>query len=1309
VEQETLQLAQRYELQSVVGRGGMGEVWRAIDLQSRQTVAIKRLLLSAGGADDRARLLREADTLRELSHPHIVRYLDAGFDAADQPFLVLEWLEGEDLAARQRREPLTLEALIALVGQLLEGLEACHAQGVTHRDIKPSNIFITQDEKGETQIKLVDFGLARLSAAQTRLTRTGMVLGTLHYLAPEQVRGSVSVDHRADLYAVGVLLYELTTGELPFFAEEAMAVMLKIISETPRWPTDIRPDLPLWVEECTLRAMRRSPSDRFQSATEMLAALSSETCTPDVFAPTTAKTLPLSSVEQRLVSLLCVDGVDVCRDLLSAEHVAKEIDKVGGVSQALLGGRMVGLFGLQQTRGDEPRQAISAGLAIRELAVATEGEVQLLVATVHVEIGQRFELDRRELDDATRAMAELPPGELIVDNVTRQLLGDQVQFRRGAAHHVVLGLARQRSGRRHVLGVETPTVGRESELAGLKATYTRVADTSESEATLIIGSAGAGKTRVLQELTHNLRESGAFIFEATPDSSRVHVPYGLFTDAFSRLLDDGDGVPQQALQRFVERALPAGEEAAVVFAFIAEAMGFDGGALPLLRAARADAKLMRQQVHDAFAVLFLALTSNTPLCFATDDLQWGDAESLRLLEELLERLLAAPFFVVASARPELLERHPRLFEGVDAEHLLLQPLRRRSMQRLLHAILGRRAPDDLEALVIDRCGGNPYFAEELLSWMVVNDVLVAGEGGWQLKGDASALQLPAGVEGAIQGQLDRLPTDVKAFVKDASVFGNVIWQEGCTVLVQTASLESAVMDVAAQLETLQGLKYLESRKVARLHGTHEWSFCHSLVRQVAYQMLPESRRRQLHLRAGQWLTEAGEQDALVLARHFERGGDAGRAGDLKAQAGHQALAAGDMERALGCFSASLTTPSLSIAERVERTLGVARCHYRFGQYDEAWQTIEQLGSDVGQGGHLLHVDCLLAKGKVLFARNRYKEAEALLVAAKEALREDARDLETKRWFEIQHTFFWVLWAQARHGDGGVVARELYQWAKRHELQEQLCDAKLALAYYHSAEGDLAQRVALTGEAVAHARASAQPYREVDALLLLASSHELVGAYDTAHATLEQADALARRLKSKHHLASIAAWRGRVLCLGGADEVNVEQALVHLQEAIERAGPLGDDRTLAIALVGKARALQRRGQASDLLDAAAAARQALGLVANRVPEVEAEAQLALARNALAGGEADVAVAHALAAVALLDGMDAPEDATEILWVGYEALVAARRQTEASQTLQRARQELSERAKRISVASIRRSFLENVAHNVAIGRVGDESSS
>jgi len=208
-------LENRYCLEAEIGRGGMGTVYRAHDALLEREVAVKILQSAIIRGDGQARMLREAQAAARLNHPNIVSVYDAG-EWDGSPFIVMELVEGVALSPKT---PRNIPEILSIAAQVCSALRHAHNHDIVHRDLKPENVLITADG----QAKLMDFGLAR-SVAASRLTVEGIIIGTVYYLAPEQALGQ-EVDGRADLYALGVMLYELTTGRLPFTADDSLAVI----------------------------------------------------------------------------------------------------------------------------------------------------------------------------------------------------------------------------------------------------------------------------------------------------------------------------------------------------------------------------------------------------------------------------------------------------------------------------------------------------------------------------------------------------------------------------------------------------------------------------------------------------------------------------------------------------------------------------------------------------------------------------------------------------------------------------------------------------------------------------------------------------------------------------------------------------------------------------------------------------------------------------------------------------------------------------------------------------------------------------
>src|SRR3954465_846720 len=269
-------LADRYELEELVGTGGMSSVFRAHDRLLDRKVALKVLHQQyTEDAEYVERFRREARAVAALSHPNIVTVIDRG-EHEDRQFIVFEYVEGENLKRLiERRGPAPVSTALELGMQIARGLSFAHQQGLVHRDVKPQNVLLN----GDGQAKVTDFGIARSLDVQHGMTQTGTVLGTSDYIAPEQAQGQ-RVDEHTDVYSLGVVLYEMLTNEVPFPGENFVAVAMRHINEEPPSIRDKRPDVSPRVEAAIQRAMAKDPADRFQTMAEFCQEL--EACLAEV-------------------------------------------------------------------------------------------------------------------------------------------------------------------------------------------------------------------------------------------------------------------------------------------------------------------------------------------------------------------------------------------------------------------------------------------------------------------------------------------------------------------------------------------------------------------------------------------------------------------------------------------------------------------------------------------------------------------------------------------------------------------------------------------------------------------------------------------------------------------------------------------------------------------------------------------------------------------------------------------------------------------------------------------------------------------
>jgi len=262
---------QRYEILSVLGEGGMGVVYAARHRALGKRFAIKALRKDlASDGEIAARFIQEARTAASVSHPGLVEITDFGKLPSGQPFFVMELLEGQSLATLIRRGgPIPAARAVGLIRQIAEALGAAHDLSIVHRDLKPDNIHVATDDLGRDRVKIVDFGLAKVIGA-SRLTRAGMVFGTPHYMSPEQAMGEVT-DHRADIYALGIVMYEMFTGHVPFEADSYMGVLTKHMYMAPTPLSQVAGTEKLAaLEDVTLRCLEKKPDHRYSTLRELI-------------------------------------------------------------------------------------------------------------------------------------------------------------------------------------------------------------------------------------------------------------------------------------------------------------------------------------------------------------------------------------------------------------------------------------------------------------------------------------------------------------------------------------------------------------------------------------------------------------------------------------------------------------------------------------------------------------------------------------------------------------------------------------------------------------------------------------------------------------------------------------------------------------------------------------------------------------------------------------------------------------------------------------------------------------------------------
>ena len=257
-----------YKILEKIGGGGMGVVYKAEDTRLKRTVALKFLPPELTRDEEaKKRFIHEAEAASSLEHANICNIHEIGETDNGQMFIVMSSYEGETLKKKIEKGPLKLKEALSIIIQIAEGLAKVHEKDIIHRDIKPANIFITNDGV----VKILDFGLAKMSG-QTQLTQLGSTVGTAAYMSPEQVQG-VKIDKRTDIWSLGIVFYEMLTGELPFKGDYEQAVIFSVLNEEPEFLSKIRTDVPRQIEEIINKSLSKNPGKRFSNVTEIINAL----------------------------------------------------------------------------------------------------------------------------------------------------------------------------------------------------------------------------------------------------------------------------------------------------------------------------------------------------------------------------------------------------------------------------------------------------------------------------------------------------------------------------------------------------------------------------------------------------------------------------------------------------------------------------------------------------------------------------------------------------------------------------------------------------------------------------------------------------------------------------------------------------------------------------------------------------------------------------------------------------------------------------------------------------------------------------
>ncbi|WP_257461116.1 protein kinase domain-containing protein [Archangium lipolyticum] len=902
----------RFEIIEELGGGAMGLVFRARDAELQRVVALKFLLPREEGAGENrmvALLKQEARAVAQLDHENIVRIFDVsewegGTWERPVPFLVMECLEGEPLSSLLQRGPPGLKRTVEILESVAAGLAHAHQRHIIHRDLKPSNVFITH----RGTVKLLDFGLAYLMSSRSPDVPNLPTAGTPPYMAPEQWRGAL-LDERTDVWAAGILMYELLTRELPYPSASLEELREHVTSAQPVPSLRLHhPELPEEVERLVASALAKEPARRLASAMELREELRelAERLGLRQEAPRAVE------LQRRTVTLVScrLTGLEGPLEQLDPEDFSEMeatfhqsctelIQRHGGSIALSMGDEVLACFGYPVAHEEDSEHAVHAAMElVRHFAEGREPlpspETRLAVKVgIHTDV---VALDERAGGHRGQALAiqgEAPriaswlsrraePGAVVLSGTTCRLVRGLCELETLGSHSFdglagtlnvdICRLLRERKAvsrfeRVRVSGALTPLVGRERELGQLLDHWERALQ-GHGGSVLLVGEAGIGKSRLVQEVRERVETESSLCLRcqcwSQSSTSAFHPVIELLQHLFQE--DGSTKNLQEELRGLAQRSGVSPEHMRVMASFLSLPMQGGESATPQLSPER-----RKGLVLESLVALLLRAAHERPVLVVVEDLHWADPSTLQLLGAVMERIGKARVLVLLSARPEFQPPWP----PPGFQRLVLERLPADCTATLVReAAHGTRLTEEAVHQLVAKTDGIPLFVEEMTR-MVLERAQGSGE---------MPSSIPMSLHELLLARLDMLPSRQKALAQLCAVAGRDF-----TFPLLAALTRHEEGGLRRDLEGLVSAGLLRRQEEDSVPG---YQFRHALIQEAAYQSLLRKTRRHHHQRIAQALVECFpeqvETQPELLAHHYTEAGQYALAIQYWARAGKRA-------------------------------------------------------------------------------------------------------------------------------------------------------------------------------------------------------------------------------------------------------------------------------------------------------------------------------------------------------------------------------------------------------------------------------------
>lgn len=933
--------AKRYKIIGKLGEGGMGVVYKAKDIKLKRTVALKfpsREFLK--NKEEQMRFVREAQTAALLDHPNICTVYE--IDRAEgQTYIVMSYIEGQSLKEKIKSGPLKPKEALDVAIQVAEGLQEAYEKGVIHRDIKSDNIMITKKE----QAKIMDFGLAKESQG-TDVTRTASIMGTVLYMSPEQVCGE-SVDHRTDIWSLGVVLYEALTAEMPFSGEHTGAVIHSILNKFPKLPSEIKGDIPSKLERIVLKCLRKFVEDRYQSATELLSDFyelkdRERREKKGIGVPDLRETYKETERRQATVVFVKVSGYEELQEKVGPEEAASImnscfemfssiIEKYGGRKHRILGNRVSALFGVPVAIENAPIEAVNAAIEMRnELYKFNAARRLNTYLDIHIGInsgiviagpigpdGREYSIIGTSVDLASQILDLTEKRKIYVGPLTHRYTRgcfDYQQLKpvslKGKKEPVVLFelLSVKEKVHREQFSpdrmIHSEMVGKNKELNKLELHVFKVIN-DEGSIVNVIGEAGIGKSRLVAELLGKDAIKKITCLRGRALSFGKNLSYypiiNILKNWGNIKEEDSERESASKIEEAIRRIYPDGVDE--VFPFIAILMGMKlaGRHADRVRGVEGDAmeKLILKNIRE----LITREAKLCPLVFILEDLHWADMSTIELLESLYRLAENNRILFINIFRPNYRETSERLLESIRERcpgyhsEIYLEPLDEKQCDLLIQNLLKATGiPENVRIGIANRAEGNPFFIEEVLRSFIDEGIVELRGGKFKVTEKIDSVIIPETIKEVIMTRIDRLNERTKSLLKEASVIGKYFFYKILTNVAKT------IEGIDESLEYLQRIQLIQKRE--RLEEI-EYLFKHALAHEVTYESILLKMRKELHIKVAEAI-ESVFSDRLyefygMLAFHYSRGDEMEKAEEYLLKAGEEALKAAASYEALNYF------------------------------------------------------------------------------------------------------------------------------------------------------------------------------------------------------------------------------------------------------------------------------------------------------------------------------------------------------------------------------------------------------------------------